>query len=211
MSVPEYTVRIISHKCDKLARRDLISYIAGKTPPTPPSADAPSATTTTRLSYDTSIVNIIDCDFDALDRPVTPDDILFMDFRSWYDGHPQYAARITWLEQFGELERSVWLLHGNSRKSDHFPKNALHIDAIGFAVLYWNDWLAIKLNVSGIQTVDYMFREPNLVSDEIARPGAESAPNTGHAFKMTITIPEFAKVEVMSHDPAARIITIRFG
>lgn len=78
MSVPEYTVRMASHKCDRDARRAIIAAICDRDPI---SATRPHATTRTRLLYEgVAAVNLIDCDYDVLDEKLTDHDIIYVDF-----------------------------------------------------------------------------------------------------------------------------------
>lgn len=222
MSIPEHTVRIISHKSQRQARKELIQRIGGCTQI---SDKYNSPVSTTQFSYDSAIVNIVDYDYDAIDGKITKNDIVFADFRHFGNKScttRQYDALIRWVRQFKKLEKKIWYFYENDSMSltSEIGRCGIKFDEDGTAgYLYysqekWLDWIDTNLAVRGIQFVNFWFRE---VPSDVAPPISAEPTQCGQSSapwpfpEITMNLPKYVKVEELRHDPAANTITIRFG
>lgn len=222
MSIPEHTVRIISHKSQRQARKELIQRIGGCTQI---SYAHKSPVSTTQFSYDSAIVNIVDYDYDAIDGKITKNDIVFADFRHFgnnFNTTRQYDALIRWVKQFKNLEGKIWYFYekDSSSLTSEIGRCGIKVDEYSFSSGLYNSqakWLQCidtNLAVRGIQSVNFWFREaPHVdvppISAEQASCEQSSAP--WPIPEITMNLPKYVKVEELHHDPAANTITIRFG
>lgn len=221
MSIPEHTIRIISHKSQRHVRKELIQRILGRAG-TQLDYSNKTRISTTQFSYDTAVVNIIDCDYDMIEGKIGKTDIIFADFRyfgNYYHTKPQYDAMIKWLEKFKKRGKNVWYFYEKNTINDLGYATGIKVDDTynheQFASQeHWIIWIDKTLSVRGIQTIEYLFKEAPFqpVSTSLAQSHAENVPEAPWPVpELTITVPKFVKVESMKHDPAAGTITIRFG
>lgn len=200
MSTPEHTIRIISHRCDRGARKELISRICGYNS----NVDSESAAVSqTVLCYDICTLRVIDSDYDKIDGKINETDIVFMDFRTYdhRDGTGQYEARKAWINQLAIAYDTVWIRRDYN--NDTILKKIKRAQDASSPTDKWFAYIANRLKIRGIQTVISMFRPM-----EPMRPKAEAPWPIP---EMTLSLPSFVKVEEVRHDPATNQIVIRFG
>jgi hypothetical protein len=220
MSIPEHTVRIISHKSQRQARKELIQRIGGCTQI---SYKHNLPVSITQFSYDSAIVNVVDCDYDAIDGKITKNDIVFADFRHFgnkYGTKQQYDALLRWVQQFKKLEKKIWYFYEKNSISSLGGPYGIKVDEYSFTIhLYnsqekWVQWIDTNLDVRGIQTVNFWFRE--VLHVDVPTVSAEQASCIQSSTpwpipEITMNLPKYAKVEELRHDPATNTIIIRFG
>lgn len=181
MSLPEYTVRIVSQSCDSASRKRLVRFIfTGSwldTVPIPNDAKYADATIT-RFAYPTAFVNIIECDAGYTDHQ-NGAEIRYGDFSAahgYYSGG-QYYDRST-PEMY---EKREWLNqpHGSTvwvQGDYEYIKNIL---SYGIGQNKWSMYIKDKFDISGKQEVVYSFvpidgKQPAFASAIDKQPSASS-------------------------------------
>lgn len=171
MSIPEYTIRIISHKCDREFRKNLIMKICGK-----PVDRCLMSRNVTKLCYDIATIIIIDCDSDDCYAPIpsiykhatpvpvpaTINDIVIMEFDSNRDGFAQLRSRIEWIAQFKTLGDAVWCFIADGFADSDLPERACKFERnITHDKLsdIWCKKIDTQFGVRGIQTLEYAFKD----------------------------------------------------
>lgn len=190
MSIPEHTVYIISQSCDSASRKRLVHYILTgswlDTVPIPNAAKYAGATIT-RLEYPGVFVNIIECDFGAVECQ-NGLKIFYGDFTSatnyfsighYYDWSvPEICEKRQWLNS--QRESTVWA-QGDSDYIKNIPGIVIGPDS-------WASYILNKFGIAGEYTIVYSF-VPIDATDGAARENMDSTVDTPHVPRENVSGP----------------------